>query len=336
MDTGPLDPTEDGLHLVGAAEGWQEAVAFDFVDKESNIGGIVWLAFHPGEAIAESVLVVFLPDGRSAVARSRRSGLGPRVVEALRETDLAIGDLLLRRVRPLQEWRIEFAGSCEVDSGASAPADEASRVETELIVDLTFSASGRPISALDPQGGRFDQLGSVSGAVRLEGERLSVAGRGLRSQAWGVEAWTPEVRDLPDPSRDSSTSVATRLSAHFGRDDASVIARSMLGDAEEYHGWVWRGGRLTPFEGASVAVNEASTSSRPMVVFSVDDLDDGPNSLEGLVGTTATLRDVDAAMRYTIVVMWVVNGSEDGPPPDEDEMVMTNGVVVRWLQPDVT
>jgi hypothetical protein len=96
---------------------------------------------------------------------------------------------------PFELWRISVAGAgrafARAEDLALAPDDYE---EVELAGELRFTAWTKPVTFASGLTGavashHYEQPGSLSGVLEIDGDRVAIAGRGMRDHSWGVRDW---------------------------------------------------------------------------------------------------------------------------------------------------
>jgi hypothetical protein len=220
----PLDPRDDGPHVVGPELSWSESYAFHLYDAASGLGGVTRLDVRPNEGAMEVGLSFFLPDGGFIAARHvAPTNDNPDRLEA--------GEVTYERVEPLRRWRIAYDGPAHsLDDPLAAARPEAwheSRVE-RLTVALQFDADHLPAEGLVG----FEQAGRFTGTVWVSGDEYRVDAGGGRERRWGSLDW-------------QSPRMWRRIAARFGDDLALGAFRGVVDDRVLEGGWLWRDGRRT-------------------------------------------------------------------------------------------
>jgi hypothetical protein len=176
----------DGWQRPGAEEQWSDSFYFGGGDGRG-------LAFYsrigrrPNEGVVEGALGVWLPEQGFLLSFARE-----RTVE---QSTIACGAALFECLEPLHSWELLFEGHGRLFERAEhvATRREANR-EVHVTGSLLFTAWGDPLSfrsglSTPVASAHYEQPGSLSGAIEVEGQRRPLAGNGMRDHSWGVRDW---------------------------------------------------------------------------------------------------------------------------------------------------
>lgn len=165
---------DEGRHPAGAGELWNESYYFNFYDGQGQIGGFTRIGLQ--ENLKKSnVWCLLLKEGRPAHSRFM---LELPYTEAGMDQGVTVGGLTYRVLEPLKRFKIDFKDR-----------------DTEL--DLTWEAV-HPVKEIGEQKGKlpenvasrhYEQGGTVSGTMTIQGERLTFQGFGMRDHSWGIRNW---------------------------------------------------------------------------------------------------------------------------------------------------
>jgi hypothetical protein len=179
------EPADEGFKAPGPEEQWSDSFYFGGGDPRRGVALYTRIGRRPNEGRIEGALGIWLPDGRFLLAFGRDS-------DAER---IAAGPVSYECGLPFELWRLNVDGRGRVYARAEdiALAPD-SYEEAELGGELRFSAWTGPIefeSGLsDAVATRhYEQPGSLAGVIELEGERVPLAGAGMRDHSWGVRDW---------------------------------------------------------------------------------------------------------------------------------------------------
>jgi hypothetical protein len=130
---------------------------------------------------------------RAASQRGPDRGLG--FGRAADSDEIAAGPVAYECTLPFELWRIRVAGRgrayARAEDLALAPGDYE---EVELGGELRFTAWTDPVTFNSGLTGsvaahHYEQPGSLAGVLEVGGERIPIAGRGMRDHSWGVRDW---------------------------------------------------------------------------------------------------------------------------------------------------
>ncbi len=191
-----LDIRDEAFHTPGPEEQWSDSLYLGGGDARSGLVFYTRIGVRPNEGVIEGALGVWLPP--------TRPGLPPRFLLAFARGDVpadlasapvAAGPLTYTCGIPFEHWTIAVDGDARLwaraeDLGEHPDAHQQVHVSGEL----RFSAWVPPFhfeSGLTSAvaGRHYEQPGSVSGVLVVDGERFPVHGAGMRDHSWGVRDW---------------------------------------------------------------------------------------------------------------------------------------------------
>jgi len=152
-------------------EGFSDAVTVAFGDPRADLYGVARLGLAGGGA--SGLAIVF--HGGEPVAVSAEGGVAAEGAASFDDVSAAGLDMTI--VEPLRAWRLQFAG------------DDAA-LDLELTADgaLAELDPTHPVAAAGGMSG-YEQPCVVTGSATVDGERLTVEGRGQRGHSWGAPDW---------------------------------------------------------------------------------------------------------------------------------------------------
>jgi hypothetical protein len=168
----------------GPEEQWSDSFYFGGGDGRG-------LAFYsrvgrrPNEGVTEGAVGIWLPGQGFLLSFARAAG-GERV-EA--------GPVSFECALPLVLWELRFTGMGRLFECAEHIATDRDAHRTvSLSGALRFTAWGEPLSfgsglSAGVASSHYEQPGSISGVLEVDGRRHALAGRGLRDHSWGVRDW---------------------------------------------------------------------------------------------------------------------------------------------------
>jgi hypothetical protein len=179
-----LTAGDEAFHVPGAEEQWSDSLYFGGGDGRGT-AFYTRIGVRPNEGIQEGALGVWLPDGRFVLAFGR----------AADSEDIACGPVTYECGLPFELWRIRVDGvgrafACAEDVAVRRDAYE----EVTLAGELRFCAWTEPFSFVSGlttgvATSHYEQPGSISGVLEVGGERVPLAGAGMRDHSWGVRDW---------------------------------------------------------------------------------------------------------------------------------------------------
>ena len=193
---GNLAPEDDYLHELGPEPNFNESAYYNFFDTERKLGGWFRIGNRANEGYAERTVCLYLPDGRVLFSFSR-----PKIKD---NDAFDAAGLRFEVLEPTQRHRTRFDGPLLELSEPRAMAHPKAAFEGSpkkpVSFDLVHEAVGplyghkaekRPDEDLEQSFARahFEQHMRVTGSLQIDGERVPIAGFGLRDHSWGPRYW---------------------------------------------------------------------------------------------------------------------------------------------------
>ncbi len=193
-----LESRDEWLHFPGPEGNWRESHFFAFHDQTGR-AGLTYISLSPHSGVVERLILVLIPEEGKTLLWMQRDPL-----HRYDDSVLAEGSLQYHCSVPLQRWQLRGAASCLSVHGsrelsavqAAAWASPVPVGQVPVAFDLQFEA--RMPAYLFPSGawdflGRgqqhVEQMGWVSGWLRIGNESTPVAGLGSRDHSWGPREW---------------------------------------------------------------------------------------------------------------------------------------------------
>jgi hypothetical protein len=180
-----LTAADEAFRPPGPEEQWSDSLYFGGGDARRGVALYTRIGRRPNEGRIEGALGVWLPDGRFLLAFGREpDGDEP-----------AAGPVRFECRSPFELWRLAIDGRGRLFERAEDLALARDRHEEVAVGgELGFAAWTEPIefgSGLsDAVATRhYEQPGSLAGVLEVAGERLPLAGAGMRDHSWGVRDW---------------------------------------------------------------------------------------------------------------------------------------------------
>jgi hypothetical protein len=234
---------DEGRHVAGEDQWWEECWDFEFAADDAMFGGFVRIALYPNQRRAWCWVYVLRSDG-TVVVRDHDVPMPPS------STLLARADALWCELVcevPMEHWSIgvEAFGVRLDDAYDGLRGEIGTRLPVGL--DLEWEASAGASVAADGDIG-YQQIGRVHGDVLLADEVIALEGDGIRRHTWGARDWsspwqhvrctagvpiraTPNLLAvIPLPSLD----VENAGNPHITR----ALSRCVLPDGSDAPGWV--------------------------------------------------------------------------------------------------
>jgi hypothetical protein len=185
--TEPLhpDPADEGAHVAGDEQLWNESWYFDFADAGQGIGGWIRLGLIPNEGIAWVNALVCGPD-IPTIAVNDFAAAPPDDPYDVHTGEI---DLIQRALEPLRTYRVAVRGNGQAFEDPAGLLHDATGTPAELALDLTWSTDGTPYQyRITP---RYEIPCTVSGTLTAAGREYELkAVPGQRDHSWGgVRDW---------------------------------------------------------------------------------------------------------------------------------------------------
>ena len=197
-DTSASEPDvrDEGFHDPGPDEQWSDSLYLGGGDAHGEVAFYARIGARPNEGVIEGALGIWLPP--------TRTGLPPRFVLAFAR-DASPGDLPAAPITagaltftcdvPFEQWTIAVDGDARLWARAEDLGEHpGAHQKVSVSGELRFSAWVPPFhfeSGLTSAvaGRHYEQPGSISGELVVDGERFPIDGAGLRDHSWGVRDW---------------------------------------------------------------------------------------------------------------------------------------------------
>jgi hypothetical protein len=255
------DGADEALHDPGAVELYNESVYFNFVTglETGPLGGVMRIGLRPNDGYAELSLNLPLDDGSILFLYERDTSSIDDFEVGTRLWRCAGMDLEV--VVPTRQWRLRYDGDrprrlldsrqLGLDPGAALRASERCRVSVDLVFDGRFpmhalSRSGDIVEGAGAAFARnhYEQFGSVSGRITVDGRAAQVTGGAFRDHSWGPRDWQAA------PHSDFTTVLA---------DDGSAVVcfAAQLQGRDHFNGVRWSDAGCDPVTSFAVASSYA-------------------------------------------------------------------------------
>ncbi|WP_331769100.1 hypothetical protein OG948_35335 (plasmid) [Embleya sp. NBC_00888] len=195
-----LDPEDEGMHVLGPEEHFNESMYFNFYDPRTRLGGWVRLGNRANQGHAERSVCLYLPDGSVAFDYAR-----PAIADNER---FDAGGLSFTVVKPFERLAVRFEGELLHLADGHAMADPKTAYRTgprvHAALELAYEGvspmlggeaeyeDGRPLEDIhggDFARGHYEQHVLARGSVRVGGTAWEIGAPGLRDHSWGPRHW---------------------------------------------------------------------------------------------------------------------------------------------------
>jgi hypothetical protein len=193
---GNLAPEDDYLHELGPEPNFNESAYYNFFDAKQKLGGWFRIGNRANEGYAERTVCLYLPDGRVLFSFGR-----PKIAN---NDAFDAGGLSFEVLEPTERHRTRFEGTLVELTEPRAMADPKAAFEGNPKKRVSFDLFHEAVGPLyghkaekraeeDAEQGfaraHFEQHMRVTGRLEIAGERLELAGFGLRDHSWGPRYW---------------------------------------------------------------------------------------------------------------------------------------------------
>lgn len=224
---------DEELHPPGPAAHWQESYYFNWADPGGNAFGLARIGFHDGGQRADGLLLTT----RNGKPEFVYPAIGVRADrDQAAASGLRAGGLAFTMDEPFRRWRITLDGRAQVDL-----------VWEATTAAFDFHEAGELAEIAQEH---FEQCGTVTGTVRVDGVEHEVAGVGHRDKSWGVRDW-------------SGIRGWEWISAQFGDGLAFNVTLGHVDGRPVHNGFVHRDGANRALERATVSYTWAGRTHVP-------------------------------------------------------------------------
>lgn len=185
-----VDPQDEFFHAIGDDPSWSESYYFYYFDPDQAIGGITRMGFRANDGWADYMHIVFLEGRRIVFCYDRRD-------MSRDDENLTVGGLTLERGEPFDSWTILYDGvGSDLDDGRILTTPKRDRPAGwhqpgKVNMRIQFDRLADPHYMIRTgDRAHFEQIGSASGWIVVDGQRREFNGFGLRDKSWGPRPWT--------------------------------------------------------------------------------------------------------------------------------------------------
>jgi hypothetical protein len=194
---GKLLAEDEYTHAVGPEPNYNESMYFNFFDPDRQLGGFLRVGNRPNEGYAEMTATVFLPDGRVLFDFQRPKITGNAGFDA--------GGTRFEVLVPTERLRTSYRGSPVALREPREMTDPrrafTSNPRVNASIQIVHTAIGPMYGSAHDQSeaeashedqfakAHYEQHMRVTGSLEIEGERVEMAGHGLRDHSWGPRYW---------------------------------------------------------------------------------------------------------------------------------------------------
>ena len=165
-------PEDDYPHTPSDNPLWREGYHFNGYDPVSRIGVTASIGIKPFQGYREEIVAVHTEN--------------PVVFLTMRPLDkdfLNVGTLKMEIIEPLKKWRVEMKDTFQkMENGVPSGV-------TNVELDLYFDSVIPPYKYSTKRGERYEQPGTLEGAVKVGNTSIDFKGNGVRDHSW-------ELRDM--------------------------------------------------------------------------------------------------------------------------------------------
>jgi hypothetical protein len=193
VDSGRITSEHESWQPPGSEEQWSDSFYFGGGDGR-GLAFYTRIGRRPNERVTEGALGAWLPGQGFLLSFARTPEASPPS-PASAAPPIAAGPLAFECMLPLVLWEIRLEGEGRLFERAEHLATKRDAYRTvKVSVALRFTAWGDPLSFASGLADgvateHYEQPGSVSGTLVVDGHRHAPAGRGMRDHSWGVRDW---------------------------------------------------------------------------------------------------------------------------------------------------
>jgi len=309
---GPLTEAAEFHHRHTDSYYWNESFYFNFTDPEKKIGGFTRIGMLPNQNTAIGILYLYLADG------SINMLVQAEPLEASRD-EIQTGLLRYERIRPLWEWKITFQGTMIHFENHRMLLDFIDQKYPEDLVfhnasvDLVFKGWApcvhfkdlnlrafaermvakkirfgdlKSISTLASE--HYQQVGTWSGTIEIEGEKIPFEGSGCRDHSWGDRDWKAPQK-------------TTYLTAQFDNKIGFILGRVVIKTMDVVNGIITRGREHYPLRRLHLETEfEEDGVTQKRVFFRFEDVSGWEMEAEGTPLTVVPLVFEDQGRRTLV------------------------------------
>jgi hypothetical protein len=195
-----LEPDDEYMHPVEAAENFNESMYFNVFDRAHRIGGWFRIGNRPNEGRGEMSCCVYLPDGRIGFMFARP--------ECRKDDAFDAAGMRFEVVEPFKQLRVTYRGKLCLLANPQDMADPSTAFRNNPIVRAEIDLDYEGISPMfggervNEDGSRIEERAEAAfarghyeqhiagkGEIRIEGRTFPIDGLGLRDHSWGPRYW---------------------------------------------------------------------------------------------------------------------------------------------------
>lgn len=299
----PVLPADDYFHDRPEGEPyWNEASWFSFMVPERDIAGFVYMYHRPNAGYTVGGVAAWDATGSENYDCLMYDwGEAYPLASDAEMFDFSLDNgLTVQLVEPLTEYRFTYRGRTAFNA--------------DTALDLTFAATMPPHEAGMPSGldewgkGHYDQLGRMTGTLRIDGEDIQVDCVAQRDRSWGVR------NIVNNPRGQMIWAVGERSSFHaLAVSFVPPADDPVLGTAEDiiigYYLKDGEYGDITLGSKGTIAVTDRDAGGRP-VTYRIEATDSLGRVLEatGRVRNMLNWQGYSWLMTFWSLVEWELDG----------------------------
>lgn len=193
-----LKSQDDRLHPPDEVANWRESYYFGFHDDMER-AVLTYISLSPHKGVVERIIIMLMPEGGRTLVCIQQDPLSH-----FEDGVLEQGVLQFHCLEPLQRWQLQAEVDClsiphgqEISSVLAAAQTEAAPVERlPVAFDLRFEAHmpayrfpARGWDFLGEGQQHFEQIGKITGWLRIGDKETPFSGLSGRDRSWGVRDW---------------------------------------------------------------------------------------------------------------------------------------------------
>ncbi len=227
-----ISALDEQLHSPSTDPSWQESYYFNWADADGRYFGLARIGFNPASGTADGLLITVVDGRLEYVYPAVGVSVTPGELTARAERGLAVDNLCFTMREPLTRWNVTLTGRTSVDLTWTALAAPHDYHPNDGHPDTTHDQPGDVVTETATRTAdahHFEQVGTVTGLIRVGGREHRIDALGQRDKSWGVRDW-------------AAISGWEWITGQFGPDLAFNATLSLVHDSGEPTGFVMRDG----------------------------------------------------------------------------------------------
>jgi hypothetical protein len=187
-----VKPSDEYMHPNTGESNFNESMYFNFYDPAARCGAFARIGNRPNERYAEMTIAIYQPDGTALFNFNR-----PEIAD---NSAFAAGGMRFEVIEPFKHLKVTYDGHA-VYLAQPKDLEDPRRAFTSnphkpaaLALDWyglspMYGGEGPANSEMVFARGHYEQHGSATGTLAVDGVERHVDGFGLRDHSWGPRSW---------------------------------------------------------------------------------------------------------------------------------------------------